>query len=162
MERLKSHIGPNTNKLTNQFKIPISETSFIYMLKTYTESEITRYALQVRPVNSTPFMAYSFTYAIGKWFKLDVYDLVVSSPLIITMDTIYQHKKFVRRTWLFTVWFLFYFLFFETEGWLANTKAQEAVDHLASFPSSGEDISQPGYEPPTSSLRFGYLSTIIW
>ena len=39
-------------------------------------------------------------------------------------------------------------------------QAQEAVDHLASFPSSREEISQPGFEPPTSSLRFGYPSTI--
>ena len=28
--------------------------------------------------------------------------------------------------------FLF-FIFFETKGWQANAKAQEAVDHLASF-----------------------------
>ena len=112
MERLKSHIGPNTNKLTNHFKIPISETSFIYMLKTYTESEITRYALQVRPVKSTPFMVYSFTFAIGKRSKLDVYDLVVSSPLIVTMDTIYQHKKlFEEHDYLqYDFYFIFYFL----------------------------------------------------
>jgi hypothetical protein len=44
----------------------------------------------------------------------------------------------------------------------ANAKAQEVVDHLASFLSSREEISQPGIEPLISSLRFGYLSTIIW
>ena len=48
------------------------------------------------------------------------------------------------------------------EGWHASAKAQEVVDHLASFPSSREEISQPGIELPTSSLRFGYFSTIIW
>lgn len=49
--------------------------------------------MQVRPVNSTPFMVFGFTHDIAKRSKLDVYDLVVSSPLIITMDTIHQHKK---------------------------------------------------------------------
>ena len=53
-----------------------------------------------------------------------------------------------------------FFIFFETEGRHASAKAQEAVHHLASFPSSREEISQPGFEPPTSSLRFGYPSTI--
>ena len=38
-----------------------------------------------------------------------------------------------------------------------STKAHEAFDHLASFMSSREKISQPGIKPPTSSLRFGYL-----
>jgi hypothetical protein len=55
---------------------------------------------------------------------------------------------------------LFYFLF-ETEGQHAIVKAQEALDHLTSFPSGREEISQPGFELPSSSLRFGYLSTII-
>ena len=41
----------------------------------------------------------------------------------------------------------------------ANPKAQEAVDHLTSLSSGREEISQPGIEPPTSSLGFGYLST---
>jgi hypothetical protein len=49
-----------------------------------------------------------------------------------------------------------YYYFFEIEG------RQKAVDHLASFPSDRKEISQPGIEPPTSSLRFKYLSTIIW
>ena len=48
---------------------------------------------------------------------------------------------------------LLFFYFFETEGQHANAKAHEAVDHLASFLSSSEEISQPGFEPPTSSLR---------
>ena len=47
---------------------------------------------------------------------------------------------------------LFTFSFFgEIEGRRANVK----------FLSSREEISQPGFEPPTSSLRFGYLSTFI-
>jgi hypothetical protein len=57
--------------------------------------------------------------------------------------------------------FSFSFFKFKTEGQHAIAKAQEALDHLASFPSGREEISQPGFEPPTSSLRFGYLSTII-
>jgi hypothetical protein len=59
--------------------------------------------------------------------------------------------------------FVFFFVFFvfETKGQQANAKAQEVVDHLASFMSCREEISQPGFEPPTSSLRFGYPSTII-
>ena len=40
---------------------------------------------------------------------------------------------------------------FETKGRHANAK----------FLSSREEISQPGIELPTFSLRFGYLSTII-
>jgi hypothetical protein len=52
-------------------------------------------------------------------------------------------------------------IFLETKGRHANAKAQEAVDHLASFSSSREEISQPGVEPPTSCLGFWYLSTII-
>ena len=50
--------------------------------------------------------------------------------------------------------------FFETKGRQASAKAQEVVHHLASFPSSREEISQLGFKPPTSFLRFGYPSTI--
>ena len=32
---------------------------------------------------------------------------------------------------------------------------------MASFMSCREEISQPEIEPPTSSLRFTYLSTIV-
>ena len=53
------------------------------------------------------------------------------------------------------------FFSFEIEGRQANVKAQEAVDHLAGFLLSIEEISQSGIEPATSSLRFGYLSNII-
>ena len=56
---------------------------------------------------------------------------------------------------------MFSFLFVEIEGRHANAKAQETVDHLASFMSSREEVSQLGIKPPTSSLRFEYLSTII-
>jgi hypothetical protein len=56
--------------------------------------------------------------------------------------------------------FLFSF-FLERESRQAKAKAQEAIDHVASISSSREEISQPGFKPPTSSLRFGYLSTII-
>jgi hypothetical protein len=52
---------------------------------------------------------------------------------------------------------LFFNLFILTKGRQASTKAQEVVDHLARCPSSREEISQPGIEPPTSSLRLGYL-----
>ena len=34
-------------------------------------------------------------------------------------------------------------------------------DAIVKFMSSREEISQSGIEPPTSSSRFGYLSTII-
>ena len=47
---------------------------------------------------------------------------------------------------------LFIYLFLRQKaGIQANVK----------FTLSREEISQPGIEPPTSSLRFGYLSTII-
>jgi hypothetical protein len=36
---------------------------------------------------------------------------------------------------------LFFFSFFETKGRHVNAKAQEAVDHLASIPSSREERS---------------------
>ena len=39
-----------------------------------------------------------------------------------------------------------YFCFLETEGRHAMAKAEEAVDHLASFMSSREEISRPGIE----------------
>ena len=38
---------------------------------------------------------------------------------------------------------------------------QEADKTNAGFLSSRDEISQLGIEPPTSSLRFGYLSTVI-
>ena len=49
----------------------------------------------------------------------------------------------------------------ETEGREASVKPQEAIDHLASSMSSREEISPLEIEPPTSSLTFAYLSTII-
>ena len=52
------------------------------------------------------------------------------------------------------------FFFFEREVRQAIAKAREAVDHLASFLSSKEEISQLGIEPPTSFLRFGILITL--
>ena len=55
----------------------------------------------------------------------------------------------------------FLFLLFETESRHVNARAREAVNHLASVMWSREEISQSGIEPPTSSLRFGYLPTII-
>ena len=66
---------------------------------------------------------------------------------------------YLSHNFLFFI-LIFDFLIFETEGRHASAKAHEAIHHLASFPSSREEISQPGYEPPTSYLRFGYLSTI--
>ena len=53
------------------------------------------------------------------------------------------------------------FILFETEGRHVNAKAQEVVLPPRKFLSSREEMSQPGIEPPTSSLRFGYLSTVI-
>ena len=54
-----------------------------------------------------------------------------------------------------------FFIFLEKEGRHANAKAHEALDHLTCFLSSREEILQPGIEPLPSSLKFGYLSTII-
>ena len=73
----------------------------------------------------------------------------------------YNPSQVVHAPWP-THWkyFFFSFFFFEAEGRQANAKAQEAVHRLASFPSSREEILQSGFEPPTSSLRFGYPSTI--
>ena len=62
---------------------------------------------------------------------------------------------------LFIVLFILILIFLETEGQEANAKAQEAVDHLANSMSSREEILQLRIELPTSSFRFGYLSTII-
>ena len=56
--------------------------------------------------------------------------------------------------------FLF-ILFFDTKAQQASAKAHKAVDHMANFMSSRDEISQLGFELPTSSLRVGYLSTII-
>ena len=57
--------------------------------------------------------------------------------------------------------FLLFNLFLDVEGQKASAKAHEVVDHLASVLSSREEISQSEIEPPTSTLRFGYLSNII-
>lgn len=38
---------------------------------------------------------------------------------------------------------------------------QEVVDHLTNIPPNREKISQPEINMPTSSLRFGCLSTVI-
>ena len=62
---------------------------------------------------------------------------------------------------VFVLYVCFFVLFFETEDQQASAKAQEAVDHLTSFPSSREVISQLGIQLPTFSLRFGCLSTNI-
>ena len=53
------------------------------------------------------------------------------------------------------------FIIYLTEGRHASVEVHEAVDHQTSFMSSREEFSHPGIEPSTSSLRFGYLSTII-
>ena len=42
---------------------------------------------------------------------------------------------------------------FETKDRHASAKAQMVVDHLTSFMSSREEISQPGIKLPTSSLE---------
>ena len=77
-----------------------------------------------------------------------------------------QTKRLVRchtRATLhtFTLYYFIFIFIFETECQHANAKAHEAVHRLASFLSSREEMSQPGVEPPTTSLRFGYLSSII-
>ena len=56
-----------------------------------------------------------------------------------------------------------YFLLFSfwDKGQHVITKTQEAVDHLANILSGREEIfSQAQIEPPTSSLRCGYLFTL--
>jgi hypothetical protein len=53
------------------------------------------------------------------------------------------------------------FVFFETEGRQASGKVQEVVDHLAGSLSRRKEMSQSVIKPPISSLRYGYLSTII-
>ena len=58
-------------------------------------------------------------------------------------------------------WLVFCYFILKIEGCHASANAHELVDNLASFPLDRERISQPGFEPPTSSLRFGYMSTII-
>ena len=88
-------------------------------------------------------------------------------------STLVHHRNYISSEvegvyvgiiWLFFVIIQFYFnliLNFETEGRHVNAKAHEVVYHLASFFSSKEEISQSGMEPPISSLRFGYVSTIM-
>ena len=92
----------------------------------------------------------------------------VNNPLVLKVDLllVYQcnlisasHYTCTLAVTIYIFFILFYFIF-ETEGRQASAKAQEAIHHLTSFPSSREEISQSGFEPPTSSLRFGYPSTI--
>jgi hypothetical protein len=73
-----------------------------------------------------------------------------------------RNQVFAFKVSNLTVKFIeLFFFFFETKDRQTNAKAQEAVDHLTSFSSDREEISRLGFEPPNSSLRFGYLSTII-
>ena len=51
-------------------------------------------------------------------------------------------------------------VFFETQGRHASAKAQEAVDHLASF-CQVEEISRSGIKPPTSSLKRHVLNVEV-
>ena len=67
----------------------------------------------------------------------------------------YMYELNLRRTWA-----IIHFLCFETEGQHASARAQETVDHLASFMPSRETILRAGIKSPTSSLRLGYLSII--
>ena len=56
----------------------------------------------------------------------------------------------------------FFLVYIEIEGRHASAKVQEIIDHLTNFPLDREEISQPVIELTTSSLIFGYLSTVIW
>ena len=84
--------------------------------------------------------------------------MIGNSPEVSNFD---QLSLNINRRFLLILFFICFILFFEIEGWHVNAKAREAIDHMVSFPSDGEEISQPEIEPPTSSLRFGYLSCII-
>ena len=84
----------------------------------------------------------------------------VKKPILNSPTQLFVYGNYnIKNTWDDFV--VIFFFFFETEGRHANAKAQEVIGHLARFPSSGEEISRMEIKLPTSSLRFGYLSTII-
>jgi hypothetical protein len=58
------------------------------------------------------------------------------------------------------VWYLVSCTLF-AKGLNKGPKHMRQLTTLQVFLPSREEISLPGIEPPTSSLRFGYLSTII-
>ena len=61
-----------------------------------------------------------------------------------------------------SVFFIFIFLsFWRRKADMPSPKHKRQLTTWQVFLSSREENSQPGIEPPTSSLRFGYLSTVI-
>ena len=56
---------------------------------------------------------------------------------------------------------IIFYLFFETKGQQASAKAQEAVHHLASFPSSREEISQSGLHIKIQRLPTSFYQSFV-
>ena len=77
--------------------------------------------------------------------------------LQIACHYVYLYTHLIKRANSF---FLFLFWDRRPTGWCQSTGGSWPLGKF--FSSSREEISQPGIEPPTSSLRFGYVSTIIW
>ena len=144
-----------------QINVQISHTSLLNARPTVVHSRCKvnfRRACVVHNAFST------FDVCIGKWFEClhTIYKRWKSTSLSLSHPPTTILKKHVNLSNLKWALFIFFFFFFETEGQHANTRAKKADDHTASFMSSREEISpQSGIEPPTSSLGFGYLSTII-
>ena len=70
---------------------------------------------------------------------------------LISWEDLHE-SQFNEHENLHFFYFIFLKFFFETEGRHASTKTQEAVDHLASFLSSREEISQPGIKKKIFTL----------
>ena len=56
-------------------------------------------------------------------------------------EDMFTARMLVNCSFFFIFYFLFHFVLFETKGQQVSVKAQDAVDHLASFSLDKEDIS---------------------
>ena len=102
------------------------------------------------------------------------FNKLLTKPKILFSSLGLQGELFtyLHEVWLFLLMLLvltelgifFFFLLFFFLGYRRLTCQRQSTRGSwppNNFPSSREEVSYPKFEPPTSSLRFGYFSTII-
>jgi hypothetical protein len=102
----------------------------------------------------------TYPYPLGRWKCNEMYFPVglekMNQPASLCRGVCVLLE--LLRPWMMG-WGLFYFFIFYFRP-TCQRQTQEAVDHLTSFMSGREEISQPGFEPLISSLRFGYSEDV--
>ena len=76
-------------------------------------------------------------------------------------STFGEEEKYTSNCGTQSIFDSFSLFISKTEGRQANTKAQEATYHLASFYQVERRLHSRETEPPTFSLRFKFPSTVI-